>query len=109
MSTTSNGGAQAPRETYGITEIRVTDDNATLLIVVDLTNPTKPSAQGKSEMIASTRGLVPVKHDELPGLWVSVNVGHEAAEYAALKQQLRETRGRIKALTRPAKAEQDAK
>ena len=90
--------AETPREPYGITDLSVRDGGTTMLIVVDLTGEARPSAQGKSEMLASTRGLKRVEHPELPGLWVSVNVGYEAATYAALKAAKREIQAKIKAL-----------
>jgi len=97
----TNGGERPRAKPYGITDMRVTDDGVSLLIVIDLTGETQPSAQGKSEMLASTRGLVQVAHPEFPGLWASVNVGYEAAEYAALKAAKREISAKIRALTRP--------
>ena len=62
----------------------------------------KPSASGKSDMLASSRGTVKVAHPEIPGLWYAVNCGYESEQYATLKQQLREARQAIKSLKRPA-------
>ena len=46
----------------------------TLVLTIDLKAQAVPSATGKTLLVASTRGAVPVSYPSLPGLKVSVNV-----------------------------------
>ena len=46
----------------------------TLVLTIDLKATAVPSATGKTLLVASTRGAVPVSYPSLPGLKVSVNV-----------------------------------
>jgi hypothetical protein len=46
----------------------------TLALTIDLKAQAVPSATGKTLLVASTRGAIPVSYPSLPGLKVSVNV-----------------------------------
>lgn len=82
----------------------IRDNGSTLLIVVDLTGPTRQSATGKSVLLAGTGFPVRVTHPELGEIWYSCTVGHETAEYAELKAELAALRERRKAFNAKAKA-----
>jgi hypothetical protein len=53
-------------------EMKVTGDK--LVITIDLTGAGVPSSTGKTKLIASTRGAVPVDYAKRPGIKVAVNV-----------------------------------
>ena len=52
--------------------MKVTGDK--LVITIDLTGAGVPSSTGKTKLIASTRGAVPVDYAKRPGIKVAVNV-----------------------------------
>lgn len=52
--------------------IKMTVDNGKLTIVVDLSAPTTPSASGKTDVIASTRGNADVPGQQ--GVKVGLNI-----------------------------------
>jgi hypothetical protein len=45
-----------------------------LVIEVDLTKPGSPSSTGKTNLIATTRGAVPIHYAKRPGLKVAINI-----------------------------------
>ena len=45
-----------------------------LVLTVDLSQPGTLSSTGKSKLVASTRGAVPVAHPKLAGLKAALNV-----------------------------------
>src|SRR5207247_7775948 len=94
----TNGKTRDKQPVYGIVDASIRDNGTLLLITVDLTGQAQPSASGKSDMLASSRGTVKVEHPEIPGLWYAVNVGFESEQYAMLKAELRAARNAIKAL-----------
>jgi hypothetical protein len=53
-------------------EMRV--DGNKLVITVDLTKPGELSSTGKTMLIASTRGAVPVDHPKIRGIKAALNV-----------------------------------
>jgi hypothetical protein len=53
-------------------EMKVAGDK--LVITIDLTGAGVPSSTGKTKLIASTRGAVPVDYANRPGIKVAVNV-----------------------------------
>lgn len=73
------------------------DDGNTLLIVVDLTGESRPSATGKSDLFGTSGGIVQIEHPEHPGLWYSVSVGQMSSEYAEAKAEVKAARERLKA------------
>ena len=93
----------SPRKGFN-TQADIRDNGATLLIVVDLTGDTRPSATGKSVLHATSGGIVSIEHPELPGLWYSVSVGTVAPEYAEAKAEVQAARAKLKAF-RAAKRE----
>lgn len=54
------------------TTIRV--DGTKLIIEVDLLGDAEPSSTGKTKLVGSTRGAVPVEVKGMPGLKAAVNV-----------------------------------
>ena len=45
-----------------------------LVLTADLTGTPTPSSSGKTKLIASTRGAVPITHPKLDGLKAALNV-----------------------------------
>jgi len=86
----------APRKGFNA-QADIRDNGNTLLIVVDLTGETRPSATGKSVLHATSGGIVNIAHPDLPGLWYSVSVGTVAPEYAEAKAEVQAARARLKA------------
>ena len=54
-------------------EVKV-DGNKLVITILDVTNPGKPSSTGKTRLIASTGGPLPVDHPKVKGLKVALNV-----------------------------------
>jgi hypothetical protein len=54
-------------------EVKV-DGNKLVITILDVTNPGKPSSTGKTRLIASTGGALPVDHPKIKGLKVALNV-----------------------------------
>jgi hypothetical protein len=54
-------------------EVKV-DGNKLVITVLDVTSPGKPSSTGKTRLIASTGGSLPVDHPKIKGLKVALNV-----------------------------------
>ncbi len=54
--------------------IEIKTNGSKMIVTIDLTKPGVPSSTGKTKLIASTRGAVPVEFPKLPGLKVAVNV-----------------------------------
>ena len=93
----------AAREPYNV-QADLRDNGSMLLITVDLDQEPRQSGTGKSMLYGSTGFPVRIQHPTIPGLWYSVTVGSESAEYAALKQEARDIKAKLADFRSKAKA-----
>jgi hypothetical protein len=92
------------REPFNV-QASLRDNDAMLLLVVDLNETPRASGTGKSMLYGSTGFPVRIEHPTIPGLWYSVTVGNEAPEYAEAKAAVAEAKARLKAFKSAAKSE----
>ena len=91
------------REPFNV-DASLRNDGSMLLLAVDLNQEPRQSGTGKSMLYGSTGFPVRIEHPEIPGLWYSVTVGSESAEYAELKQQARDIKAQLAAFRSKGKA-----